>query len=566
MLKKLGSFAVLAAFVLGAAVGVMQFQAPKAPSVEEVAPTPLEQAPAGLDFQRMLYDLRVLSRSVRAAGSPALREAHRYITQRLTDLGIPFREEPFYLTQANIRALWDAYISGEDRWQTIWDSIQRNAPGIGLALNNIVVHLDAPGTDEAILFVAHTDSVAAGPGAFDDAVSVVALLESLRVLDRDALKRDIIVLFSDGEEKGMMGAACHVLRHRETLADIQLVINLDARGNEGALIMFETSSNNLNLVREYAKALPWAATTSIATGVYRAMSNDTDLSVFLRAGLPGMNFAVIGGEHVYHNAKDNYDTFSRDSAYQFMTTADALMRHFGASEQLHLTDSRDGVFFPWMPGRILVMPQPVANVLAYAAALLYVLALAWLLAKRQASVRGMALAFLVQAALAAAAWFASQAVVDWSIRGAPYYKTWGYENRNLIFLALLLIWLGMPMIILPRLPMKPADRLLGTLLPLAALSAALPTFFPAGSYLMSLPALLGLAVLLYSQLIIRGSLLACALAIFAALVVAAPIAYLLFIALSYRNMAIPMALAAVLFSAMAGWVSAAWQAKARSHR
>ncbi|NLZ88489.1 MAG: hypothetical protein GX916_03210, partial [Clostridiales bacterium] len=87
-----------------------------------------------------------------------------------------------------------------------------------------------------------------------------------------------------------------------------------------------------------------------------------------------------------------------------------------------------------------------------------------------------------------------------------------------------------------------------------------------GSYLMSLPALLGLAVLLYSQLIIRGSLLACALAIFAALVVAAPIAYLLFIALSYRNMAIPMALAAVLFSAMAGWVSAAWQAKARSHR
>jgi hypothetical protein len=122
------------------------------------------------------------------------------------------------------------------------------------------------------------------------------------------------------------------------------------------------------------------------------------------------------------------------------------------------------------------------------------------------------------------------------------------------------------MMILPRLPMKPADRLLGTLLPLAALSAALPTFFPAGSYLMSLPVLLGLAVLLYSQLIARGSLLACALAIFAALVVAAPIVYLLFIALSYRNMAIPMVLAAVLFSAMAGWVSAAWQAKARSHR
>ena len=59
--------------------------------------------------------------------------------------------------------------------------------------------------------------------------------------------------------------------------------------------------------RSAAAAAPFPYATSAAEAVYRRMPNETDLTVFLDAGMAGMNFAAAGGITRYHTALDNAD-------------------------------------------------------------------------------------------------------------------------------------------------------------------------------------------------------------------------------------------------------------------
>ena len=79
-----------------------------------------------------------------------------------------------------------------------------------------------PQSEEAVLFVAHTDSVKYGPGAFDDIVSVAAMLEGLRQLQGVIPLRDMVFLFTDGEEQGLLGAAKYVENHPDMAARTRL--------------------------------------------------------------------------------------------------------------------------------------------------------------------------------------------------------------------------------------------------------------------------------------------------------------------------------------------------------
>ena len=55
--------------------------------------------------------------------------------------------------------------------------------------------------------MAHYDSVAAGPGISDDLAGVAAWLEVARALGHGpAPSRDVLFLFADGEEMGLLGA------------------------------------------------------------------------------------------------------------------------------------------------------------------------------------------------------------------------------------------------------------------------------------------------------------------------------------------------------------------------
>src|SRR5207237_4744598 len=118
-------------------------------------------------------------------------------------------------------------------------------------VQNILARL--PGTNpnrKAVLILAHYDGVEAGPAAADDGAGAAALLETLRALraQKGALTHDIIALFTDGEEAGLLGAAAFVREH-PWAKDVAVVLNFEARGTSGRSFMFETGPGNLDAAR-----------------------------------------------------------------------------------------------------------------------------------------------------------------------------------------------------------------------------------------------------------------------------------------------------------------------------
>lgn len=182
----------------------------------------------------------------------------------------------------------------------------------GVPVANLVARFAGSGAAPgAVLLCAHYDSVAAGPGAGDDAMGCAVAVEIARALAAAPTPpaRDLIVLLTDGEERGLLGARAFLaggdggLPPHPLAAAIALVLNFEARGSGGPAWMFQTGRDNGALIGALASA-PAPAASSLAKAVYERMPNDTDLTVFLRADLPGLNFACIDRFASYHTARD----------------------------------------------------------------------------------------------------------------------------------------------------------------------------------------------------------------------------------------------------------------------
>ena len=89
---------------------------------------------------------------------------------------------------------------------------------VGGTVENVLARL--PGSSpsaakhQAVLLTSHYDSVPWSPGAGDDGSGVAAMLETLRALTAGPpLGHDVLFLFSDGEEVGLLGAQAFVDQH-----------------------------------------------------------------------------------------------------------------------------------------------------------------------------------------------------------------------------------------------------------------------------------------------------------------------------------------------------------------
>jgi hypothetical protein len=143
-------------------------------------------------------------------------------------------------------------------------------------------------------------------GAFDDGYGISTLLEIARVYAQENdLVNGIKLAFLDAEEVSLDGAYSLYEQNREWLNDVNVVINVESRGNTGPVYLFETSKNNSKLIDFYQNAgFPFSF--SVAADVYSMMPNDTDLSVFLDNGFNCMNLATLDGLKYYHTEQDNF--------------------------------------------------------------------------------------------------------------------------------------------------------------------------------------------------------------------------------------------------------------------
>lgn len=226
-------------------------------------------------------------------------------------------------------------------------------------VENIVARLpgwrpstDSPRSPGALMLAAHYDSVPAAPGNGDDGAGVAAILETLRALrTQPQLQNDTIILFSDGEEDGLLGASAFMAEH-PWAKDVRLALNFEGRGNAGISQMFETSAENGRLIREFAAAAPHPFGSSLTYEIYKRMPNDTDMTVFKQHGSAGLNFAFIGHWEAYHAPIDTPENLDLRSLQHHGEYALSLARHFGNSDLNSLREA-DAVYFSVLGGHFV---------------------------------------------------------------------------------------------------------------------------------------------------------------------------------------------------------------------
>ncbi|QNK61906.1 M20/M25/M40 family metallo-hydrolase [Pedobacter sp. PAMC26386] len=213
----------------------------------------------------------------------------------------------------------------------------------GLA-KNIIAKLKGKYSKGTVLVMSHYDSQPNTPGAADNGAAVAAMMETINVLIKGPeLNHDVVFLFTDLEESGQLGAESFI-HNFKNIADIELVLNFDARGNSGLSYTFETSKDNGKLISEFAKSTDRPIANSLAYEIYQRMPNNTDFTVLKKQGIAGLNTAFIDGYAYYHSMKDTPENLDMKS---FQTQGNLMLntvRHF-ANRDLAPIQAKDVIFF-----------------------------------------------------------------------------------------------------------------------------------------------------------------------------------------------------------------------------
>lgn len=339
-----------------------------------------EGAPAAeFSSGRAMRHVRAIAQRPHPTGSEEIERVRRYILGELAALGVA----------AEVQAAEVVPRQGPAGW-----------PVPAARVQNIVARVPGAAGGKALMLAAHYDSVPTGPGASDDGAGVATLLETLRALrSGPPLRDDLILVFTDAEELGLLGARGFAEGH-PWMKDVALVLNFEARGAGGPSLMFETSDGNGALIRELAAA-PHPVANSLMYAVYKRLPNDTDMTVFKGAGAAGLNFAYADRITSYHTALDSAEELDERSLQHHGSYALALARRFGDLDLSNLK-SRDAVYFNALGPLFVRYSEAWVVPLTAAVCLLFVAAALAGLKRRRLSLGGMAAgvaAFTLAAAL-----------------------------------------------------------------------------------------------------------------------------------------------------------------------
>ncbi|MCF6347471.1 MAG: M28 family peptidase [Flavobacteriaceae bacterium] len=215
---------------------------------------------------------------------------------------------------------------------------------------NILAKIKGTDSSKALLLLSHYDSAPSSSlGASDAGSGVVTILEGLRAFlaNNKQPKNDIIILISDAEEIGLLGANAFVNYH-PWAKNVGLVLNFEARGSGGpSYMLLETNGGNKNLIQQFRKANPdYPVATSLMYSIYKMLPNDTDLTIFREDGdIDGFNFALIDDHFDYHTAQDNYERLDRNTLEHQGTYLMPLLNYFADADLTSLKSDTDYVYF-----------------------------------------------------------------------------------------------------------------------------------------------------------------------------------------------------------------------------
>lgn len=444
-----------------------------APSVTPPPVVPRSAPATEFSAERARRHLRQITRQPRSVGSEGHARTRSYLIDQLEGLGL----EPEVQRATGIR--------------------RRGSTILAADAVNFMARIEGTRGDGAVVLTAHYDSEQHSPGAADAGNGVAAVLETARaLLAGPPLDNDVILLFPDAEEVGLLGAKAFVDEH-PWAADIGIVLNAEGRGNAGPVHMFRTAGGNGNMIRILAQSVPRPSAESLSSALFELMPNDTDLTIFDQSDHPGMDFANSHGLTHYHTPMDSYERADPRSLQHHGEYLLHLARAFGGKDLASIR-APDRVYFTAPLVGLVHYPAAWAPPLAVLATLAF-LAVAWRAWRREFTSPGrvalgataMLVLIIVLTVLATFGWNLLRTQVPeypWFGNGAVYHST-----RYLAGFCLLTVAAFVTLVVGLRRWLRVDDLFLGAALIWASSGLAAAWWLPGATYLLLWPLLFALA-------------------------------------------------------------------------
>ena len=269
-------------------------------------PVPQEQgSSAEFIADNAIAHIRQIAEKPRPVGSAYLGEVRDYIKSHIDEQGLDVKEEVH--------------------------SVYSDREGKQVKIHNLTTRIKGTDSTGDIMVMAHYDSYKESPGANDNGANVSIMLEMIELLQKsEPLKNDIVFFLTDGEELGGLGSKEFVKQN--VLDNVELVINLEARGSKGKSLLFETSPGNAGLMKEFLEATSKPYAYSFANDFTELMAlfgTYTDYTPFKEKGVAGLNLAYLGGSEVYDNKHDTIESLTPSSIQHNGLYGMELVNHFG---------------------------------------------------------------------------------------------------------------------------------------------------------------------------------------------------------------------------------------------
>lgn len=321
----------------------------------------------GFSLDNALHHLKIISQKQHYVGSEEHKNVQNYIVAQLNKMGL----ETQIQTQTAVNKKWFAATTAQ----------------------NIIAKIKGSENGKALLLLSHYDSSPhSSLGASDAGSGVVTILEGIRAFlaNNKTPKNDIIILISDAEELGLLGAQAFVDVHPWT-KNVGLVLNFEARGSGGpSYMLMESNGKNSKLLSEFMAAKPnYPVANSLMYGIYKKLPNDTDLTVFRKdANINGFNFAFIGDHFDYHTAQDSYDRLDRESLLQQADYLTTSLNYFAFSDLENLNSDEDLVYLNFPFSKLLTYSFSWVTPMLISAILLFLILLFFGFSLNKISVKG----------------------------------------------------------------------------------------------------------------------------------------------------------------------------------
>ena len=284
-------------------------------------PNPLpEDAPKDeFSARRAWKHLEVIAKEPHPSGSQRQQQVYEYLVKTLTSLGL--KPE----TQSSTRYMPDDVV-----------------------LKNILARINGENSDGAIILIAHYDSAIDAPGATDNGSGVVSLLEVTRALQIGGpYKNDIIILLTDAEEYGLIGAFTFTSDH-PWFKEVTFAINLEMATTTPVFIMGISSENGW-IIRQYARSTARPFASSVLYNIHSLLGYGDDLMPFLWANIPGIGLSTVHVFPEYHTKGDSLANADIRSIQHQGEQTLAFLKHLAQIELSDIKEENRVNFNLWGP-------------------------------------------------------------------------------------------------------------------------------------------------------------------------------------------------------------------------